>query len=249
MVSPATNEHVSGKESAGQHAIAPRHRAPQPTVGYGPGLWVPIIILIGVGVAGLLIKSTNFARTEINISIWLTEHQLPAISAIAAAIATIFSSVVASIIAAITTVLIGVINTIRRAGHFLWMVFVSWGGAAVLKPIVQRPRPDADLLHDPVSPQTGVLSYPSGHTAFATALFLAIALTLISREHRRIAIILAAIGILIVAASRVYVGAHFMTDVTAGATASAASCWFGATVWANHIRPHVERRRAQTAST
>lgn len=249
MVSRLKNEQSEENTLARRHDMGPRHSEHLPTTYARPGLWVPILIVLAVGIAGLLIKSTNFALTEINVSIWLTEHQIPAISVIAGAIATIFSSIVATIIAALTTVIIGVINTIRRAGHFLWMVFISWGGSALLKPIVQRPRPDADLLHDPVSPQTGVLSYPSGHTAFATALFLAIALTLISREHRRIAIILAVIGILIVAASRVYVGAHFMTDVTAGATASAASCWFGATVWSNYIRPHVERRRAQTPST
>ncbi|MDO5720601.1 MAG: phosphatase PAP2 family protein [Actinomycetaceae bacterium] len=249
MVSQLPHDEYERNSSVQALKMGPRHSERQRSTHAGPGLWMPIIIVICVGVAGLLIKSTNFARTEINISIWLTQHQLPAVSAVAGAIATAFSSVVATIIAAITTVIIGIVNTIRRASHFLWVVFVSWGGTAILKPIVQRPRPNAELLHDPVSPQTGVLSYPSGHTAFATALFLAIALTLISHKHRRLALLLASIGIVVVAASRVYVGAHFMTDVTAGATASAASCWFATTVWTNYIRPHIEHQRAQATAT
>lgn len=212
------------------------------------GLWVPPLILVAVAIIGLLIKTTDFARTEIQVSIWLSQHQLPGISHLALAIAIGFSSVVATGIAILTAIGIGIIHTIRRALNFLWLTVVSWGGAALIKPIVSRPRPQADLLHDPISPKTGVLSYPSGHTAFATAIFLAIVFTLVSRTHRKLGLILAAIGIVIVAASRVYVGAHFMTDVAAGATSAAASCWFAVTLLARRLRPHTEHNRALPAS-
>ncbi|MDO5729187.1 MAG: phosphatase PAP2 family protein [Actinomycetaceae bacterium] len=212
------------------------------------GLWIPPLILIAVALIGLLVKNMDFARTEIHVSIWLSQHQLPGISHLAFAIAVVFSSTVATVIAVVTAIGIGVIYTIRRALSFLWLTVISWGGAAVIKPIVLRPRPQADLLYDPISPKTGVLSYPSGHTAFATALFLAIVFTLVSRKHRKLGLALAGVGILLVAASRVYVGAHFMTDVAAGATSAAASCWFALTLLTRRLRPHTERHRALPAS-
>ncbi|MQS17392.1 phosphatase PAP2 family protein [Streptomyces kaniharaensis] len=105
-----------------------------------------------------------------------------------------------------------------------WRPLLIVGGAAVLsvglatlvKDVVARTRPP---LASAVVAETG-FSFPSRHTTVATALLLAMAYLLARRTSRRAltavwwatALALAAL----VAASRVYLGVHWATDVTAG---------------------------------
>lgn len=123
---------------------------------------------------------------------------------------------------------------IRRTIAWLRFVVITlfgWLGAAIVKPMVDRPRPDATLLMDPIHPQTNMMSFPSGHTAFSVGLFSAIVLVLVSHHNRKIGFVIAAVGVVIVGFARVYAGAHFPTDVLAGAIAGAAGVWFAATAW------------------
>jgi undecaprenyl-diphosphatase len=86
---------------------------------------------------------------------------------------------------------------------------------AVLKELVERPRPPAnDAVTD-----AGGFSFPSGHSATSAALFGVLAL--VAARHleggaRRAA---AALGVALIAAvgvSRILLGAHYPTDVLAG---------------------------------
>lgn len=77
---------------------------------------------------------------------------------------------------------------------------------ATVKALVARPRP-ADSLAD-----TGLASFPSGHTAIAAATGIMLAL-LIGRRFWLIAVA----WIMTVAWSRTYLEAHWLTDVVAGA--------------------------------
>ncbi len=85
----------------------------------------------------------------------------------------------------------------------------------LIKVAVGRERPDVARL---VS--ASGFSFPSGHTASSAATYAAIALVVGRRRSRRTRAILAGIagGITVaVAASRVLLGAHWLTDVIAGA--------------------------------
>ena len=86
---------------------------------------------------------------------------------------------------------------------------------AIVKAIVSRPRPDAELsIIDPSG-----YSFPSGHSASAVALYITLALVAASiwRPRWRVAAFVAA-GLLValVGLSRIYLGAHYPTDVLAG---------------------------------
>jgi len=103
------------------------------------------------------------------------------------------------------------------AGLFVVLAFA--GSQAVdqlLKALFRRGRPE---LEDPVV-QLTTYAFPSGHAFGATATVGALALVLISSNadrNRRVALLGGAAGlILVVAASRVIVGAHFLLDVSAG---------------------------------
>lgn len=93
----------------------------------------------------------------------------------------------------------------------------------VLKFIFQRPRPE--LLLEPYSGY----SLPSGHTSASFAFFLVLGV-LISRGQiprgRILCLMLAVAPAIAVGISRIYLGAHWPSDVIAGAMVGSLSCAF-----------------------
>jgi undecaprenyl-diphosphatase len=84
-----------------------------------------------------------------------------------------------------------------------------------LKALLARPRPLDGRLVD-----AGGFSYPSGHAVSAAVLYVTLAL--VGSRHfkgpgyRHMLVALAAVVTLLVAATRVYLGVHYPTDVTSG---------------------------------
>ena len=83
---------------------------------------------------------------------------------------------------------------------------------AGLKAAVGRDRPD--VLH-PVAVAHGH-SFPSGHASGSAALWCSVAVLVVARVPRLVAIVLAVAVPLLVAATRVLLGVHFLSDVIAG---------------------------------
>ena len=109
-----------------------------------------------------------------------------------------------------------------------------YGAAVMLHAMValwvHRPRPAAA---DWLAPAAG-WSYPSGHTTQACAAWGLLALLLCLRARPRakvVAISAAATVAVLVAASRVYLGVHWLTDVLGGATLSAALLALAVLTW------------------
>jgi undecaprenyl-diphosphatase len=93
----------------------------------------------------------------------------------------------------------------------------SWALYGLTKFVVQRPRPTVipHLSHD-----AGWYSYPSGHTMLAPLVFVVGAIMWTRnwpRTQARAGVVLLAIGLsLAIGFSRVYLGAHYPTDVIGG---------------------------------
>ena len=102
----------------------------------------------------------------------------------------------------------------RRLGLYL---AVSVAGAYTLstlgKTAVDRARP---VFDDPLSHARGT-SFPSGHATGSAAFYLALAVVLLSFVSARRLLFAAAVAVpLMVAATRVVLGVHYLSDVTAG---------------------------------
>jgi undecaprenyl-diphosphatase len=105
----------------------------------------------------------------------------------------------------------------RRAGWLMLIGSISSLFDNLIKLVISRQRPPADLVHI-LSPTTG-FSFPSGHAVFFTWMAFMIAVSLapkIRPVFRPILWALVAIVIVLTCISRVWAGAHWPSDVIGG---------------------------------
>lgn len=177
---------------------------------------VPSLVIVAVLVAGWLIAgSRSMTRWDLSVLHNLESVQSPTLVALALGMSWLFSPLVATVLIAAAAVATGVA---RRSGwqalRLTILVIVPWLGSTLIKALVQRPRPFSANLPHHLLTATGY-SYPSGHTALATAFCLALFLTW-GRGRLRAALVAVAITVpLLTAFARMYVGVHNVTDVLA----------------------------------
>lgn len=95
------------------------------------------------------------------------------------------------------------------------LTLVGWLSIEVFKMLFHRNRPPTATVHALVT-ETKPDSFPSGHTAFTAALVLGLFVALCGHYTlRRLVAIIGIPLIVVVAASRLVLGAHYLGDVTA----------------------------------
>jgi undecaprenyl-diphosphatase len=105
----------------------------------------------------------------------------------------------------------------RRAGWLLAIGSISSLLDNIIKLVISRQRPPADLVHI-LTPTTG-FSYPSGHAVFFTWLAFMLAFSLAPRVNPGVRPFLwlsAAIVIVLTCIARVWAGDHWPSDVIGG---------------------------------
>jgi membrane-associated phospholipid phosphatase len=150
---------------------------------------------------------------DVQISNWLHTHSSPQLTT-AFLIVTSFGS---TILVSIIGVAAGLYFLWRRQPYWVSAIWTSvFGGMLLnrfLKLVFYRPRPRFD---DVILAFTGY-SFPSGHTMAATVLYGVLAVLLMTKVRRTRFKVLVAIsaGLLIglVGFSRMYLGAHYLSDV------------------------------------
>lgn len=117
------------------------------------------------------------------------------------------------------TVVLVVLLVVRRRRRSALYLAACVAGAYLLstsgKLIVDRARP---VFKDPISHATGA-SFPSGHATGSAAFYLAVAVVLLSvmvRPRRGLLLAMAVLIPVVVAITRVVLGVHYVSDVTAG---------------------------------
>jgi membrane-associated phospholipid phosphatase len=107
----------------------------------------------------------------------------------------------------------------RRWTAALFILLASSTGmlvGEVIKPLVARPRPTTDLVRVQDTPES--YAFPST-TAFFAAVFLGMVGYVVWRERWRRSVVVVTFGVLLLLSSglsRVYVGAHWTTDLLGG---------------------------------
>ena len=109
---------------------------------------------------------------------------------------------------------------LRKEALFTLLTALSGVVSSLVKLLINRPRPAKDLVR--IIEITREQSFPSGHTLFYTVFFgfmIIIMINLKSVNHYlRMGIIsLSSAMILLIPFSRIYLGAHWFTDVLGGA--------------------------------
>jgi membrane-associated phospholipid phosphatase len=192
--------------------------SPRTQTGLLLGLALLVLVVAGVvlGVLALLVR-TNSGLLSVDSSIapWGEEH------------ATAFAKWMLDFVTSFgsTGYIVGftigvfVVEMIRRPSRWLplFLVAVTIGQTLMstfVKELIDRVRPTANPIAHTLGP-----SFPSGHTTGAAACFAAFALVLGRGRSRNVQSLLAGAAVFIaiaVAASRVLLGVHWLSDVLGG---------------------------------
>ncbi|MHA7243624.1 phosphatase PAP2 family protein [Paeniglutamicibacter antarcticus] len=134
----------------------------------------------------------------------------------------------------------GLVYVLKRSAADALLVIVlttaGWSLTTVMKVAVSRARPEQGLLSDVLVPDmNGFTSFPSGHTAFAVSLAIAVSLAAWGTRWRYLTVTLAVVFAVTVGVSRVYLGVHYPSDVFAAFVLSAAAVVLVAGLLTSHI--------------
>jgi membrane-associated phospholipid phosphatase len=182
--------------------------------------------LLGVGVVlvvlGAFLKLTlevfqdsRVTRFDDAIMSWVVAHRSEALNHAAVDVTALGSRTLVTLFALGGLFVLIVARDLRGALHLVLALVGSTWMIEGLKGFLERPRP---LGHRLV--EAGGYSYPSGHAVSAAVLYVTLAL--VGSRHfkgpayRHMLIALAVATTLLVAASRVYLGVHYPTDVASG---------------------------------
>ena len=162
-------------------------------------------------------NGTGLAPHDQSVTTWAADGRHPALTAIMQVFTALGSTAGLTILTAICAVLLFMRECRVRALVLTATMVGSSLLTVVLKELFGRSRPSTDTL---LGPFASTASFPSGHS-FNTAVFagLLAGMVLMSTASivYRLLAIMAAVGTtLMVGASRVYLGYHWMTDVLAG---------------------------------
>jgi undecaprenyl-diphosphatase len=129
-----------------------------------------------------------------------------------------------------------------------WALFVTFATITLLsevaiglfKGLYDRPRPADSLV------ETSGSAFPSGHATATAATAVGLVIVLFAPgEHRRVWEIRAGLAAFVMALSRTYLRAHWLSDVLAGALLGAATAVaVAALVHVIRVRMHLERQPA-----
>lgn len=175
-----------------------------------------LLLVVGI-VVGFTVTSIGAQSTgELGLDVTIADHRDAVLTWLARFVNVGFGPLVAPVL-----LLVGCSIAWRRsrfaAVGVAALTIIGWLSVEVGKVLVHRMRPPAATVHALVV-ETKPDSYPSGHTAFAAAFVFAVAATMLLAQHRTRTVWLFGIPfIVIVAASRLYVGAHYLSDVIASA--------------------------------
>ena len=184
----------------------------------GLHLTIGLLVIVAAGwwfadIAEDMSRNAATRALDDNVKAWFVVHATPPLTTISRFVS-FFGSVGFLSSASVAT---AVVLAIRRSFYRLLALGLAAGGGALLnialKHMFHRQRP---VLENPLVTLSSY-GFPSGHTMGATLFYGVLALIITywmrSWSHRVLTGWLAALVIALIGASRVYLGAHYFTDV------------------------------------
>jgi len=214
---------------------------------YAAGLLIAtLLIFVGVGKhpgqPGTVTTWPAIGHFDAAVDRWVEAHR----SGVATAIAKGLNLVGSGIVTVPLRILVAIYLLIRKRRRALAAWILTWivaeVGLTVAKDWYMRTRPDNPLV------VTKGFSFPSGHAVATASIAVALVLVLLpAGPHRRKWEFVAAAAAFVMALSRVYLNAHWFSDVVAG-TLLGTGVALGAAALVTEVRI-VYRRRRSTAAT
>ncbi|MGO4247934.1 phosphatase PAP2 family protein [Paenarthrobacter sp. RAF54_2] len=204
-------------------------------------------VVIAVGLAVQLVP--GFTSAELSVDQNFSRNHNPVLTGLALALNLLFAPVVGALVVLATSLYLLLIRrSPQKAVLFALTVGSGWLTCQLFKVVIGRIRPDPALLLDPLAPEPVSNSFPSGHTSLAVA--LAIAAYFLARGSRWEKPVLwtGTILAVIVAWSRVYIGAHYPLDVMASFPATIGVVVLMAGLWNRHAPSIVARLQSASSS-
>lgn len=213
---------------------------PQPRYWF---LW-GIVLAAAVLAIGFSVQSVAGVTTsEFGVDQELSRHHAVALTTVAMALNFLFAPVAGVCLVLVIGLFVFLVRkSFVRAVMFALFACSGWVASEVFKLVVARHRPNPALLFDPLAPETGSNSFPSGHTAFAVALAFALYFLVRGTRWGVITAWAGAVLAVVVAWSRIYIGVHYPSDVVASFLATTAIVIVLAGLW-NRYAPRVIGRR------
>ncbi|KIS27551.1 hypothetical protein TV39_10410 [Arthrobacter sp. SPG23] len=208
--------------------------------------------LLGAAVLGLGL-TVQFLPGETVIELGvdqdLSRHHSAILTAAAMALNTAFGPVCGVVVIALIALIVLLVRRSAVDAVAFGVVAASgWVASEFFKLIIRRDRPNPGLLLDPLAPETGSNSFPSGHVAFSITLGFALYCLVRGTRWARPA---AAAGVAlapVVAWSRLYIGVHYPTDVAASFLAAGAALVLLTGLW-NRFAARILQRVPVNAAT
>lgn len=153
---------------------------------------------------------------------WMVDHRTPWVTDVMTVVTTVGNTVGVAVLTVILAAIVWRRGSRRAALATLAVMLLGWGLMNGIKYAVRRTRPPTpERLVD-----LSTWSFPSGH-AMMSAMVAAVAIVLIgrgllrspgdrARKRRRAAAAVLTAASLLIGFSRLYLGAHWCTDVLAG---------------------------------
>ncbi len=178
-----------------------------------------LVIILGLMLFALLatsiVNNTGLVQFDQNVELAVHSWATPAVTPVA-----LFFSLLGFQILWVVVGVVTIFLAVRRQWLHLTTWVIAWAGEELLnqllKQIFARPRPE---LPNPLL-NAANYSFPSGHAMSSAVMYGLLAFFIllgIRNRAGRIALIVATVAlVLLIGASRIYLGVHYFSDVVAG---------------------------------
>jgi undecaprenyl-diphosphatase len=162
---------------------------------------------------------------------WFQAEHAPWLDPVVANLTDLGHRYVVTVVALVAAVVFLAVRRPRAAVLMLLAVLACWGLVEGVKRVVQRPRPQraevqrvepgllSRVLQQPSRAEVSY-SFPSGHALSTASVYLTLALLVSRRPRRRgprmVVLVGTALLVFVIGVTRLYLGAHYVSDVVAG---------------------------------